>query len=109
MAKMVATESAVQIFGGAGVKRNEVVEQAGQALRNILTILAEAGGEPQHIARLIWYVVDKQACLSSCKQLGVIYRELIGEHYPVMTAVEVNALLEDAALVEIEATAVIPE
>jgi enamine deaminase RidA (YjgF/YER057c/UK114 family) len=86
----------------------DFAEQAGQALRNILAILAEAGGRPEHIARLVWYVVDKQEYLDSYKQLGAIYRELMGSHYPAMTAVEVSALMEDAARVEIEAMAVIP-
>jgi enamine deaminase RidA (YjgF/YER057c/UK114 family) len=83
-------------------------EQARQALRNVLAILAEAGGKPEHIARMTWYVVDKQVYTNSLKAVGVVYRELMGNHYPAMTAVEVSALMEDAAQVEIEATAVIP-
>lgn len=83
-------------------------EQAGQALRNVLTILAEAGGEPRHIARMTWYVVDKREYVDSYEKLGAIYRELMGNHYPTMTAVQVSALMEDWAKVEIEATAVIP-
>jgi enamine deaminase RidA (YjgF/YER057c/UK114 family) len=82
--------------------------QARQALQNILTILAEAGGRPEHIARLTWYVVDKTEYLASQKSLGAAYRELMGNHYPAMTAVQVSALLDDRARVEIEATAVIP-
>ena len=87
---------------------HDFAEQAGQALRNVLAILAEAGGRPEHIARMTWYVVDRQAYMDSLKAVGVVYRELMGNHYPAMTAVEVTALMEDAARVEIEATAVIP-
>ena len=84
------------------------VEQARQALLNIVAILAEAGGNPQHIMRLTWYVVDKQEYLECGKELGAVYREIMGNHYPAMTAVQVTALIEDEARVEIEATAVIP-
>jgi len=93
---------------GQQFQSDDFTEQARQALRNILTILAEAGGRPEHIARMNWYVVDKQEYMDSLKKLGVIYRELMGNHYPAMTALEVSALIEDAARVEIEATAVIP-
>jgi enamine deaminase RidA (YjgF/YER057c/UK114 family) len=86
----------------------DFVGQARQALENILTILAEAGGDAQHITRLVWYVVDKQEYLGCAKELGSVYREIMGKHYPVMTAVEVTALMEDKARVEIEAVAVIP-
>ncbi len=82
--------------------------QARQALQNILDILAEAGGEPQHIARLVWYVTDKEEYIASHRELGEAYTELMGKHYPAMTAVEVSALMEDRAKVEIEAVAVIP-
>lgn len=86
----------------------DFVDQARQALLNIVAILAEAGGKPEHITRLTWYVVDKQEYINCGKALGVAYREVIGNHYPAMTAVQVMALVEDAAKVEIEATAVIP-
>ena len=86
----------------------DFVGQARQALLNIVAILAEAGGKPEHITRLTWYVVDKNEYLKCGKALGVAYREIIGKHYPAMTAVQVTALVEDVARVEIEATAVIP-
>ena len=86
----------------------DFVGQARQALLNIIAILAEAGGKPEHITRLTWYVVDKQEYLDCGKELGAIYREVMGQHYPAMTAVQVTALMEDVARVEIEATAVIP-
>jgi enamine deaminase RidA (YjgF/YER057c/UK114 family) len=86
----------------------DFVGQARQALLNIVAILAEAGGKPEHITRLTWYVIDKDEYVNCGKALGEAYREIIGKHYPAMTAVQVTALVEDAARVEIEATAVIP-
>ncbi len=86
----------------------DFVGQASQALRNILAILAEAGGGPEHIVRLTWYVVDKREYLTCGRELGRAYREIMGAHYPAMTAVQVAALIDDRARVEIEATAVVP-
>jgi enamine deaminase RidA (YjgF/YER057c/UK114 family) len=89
-------------------RTNDFVSQVRQALQNILTILAEADGRPEHIVRLTWYVVDKHEYLACSKELGLVYRSLMGQHYPTMTVVQVTALMEDQARVEIEATAVIP-
>ena len=83
--------------------------QARQALKNILAVLAEAGGKPAHICRMTWYVTDKQEYLAHLRELGAAYREVIGNHFPAMTLVEVSALVEDGAKVEIEATAVVPK
>jgi len=83
--------------------------QARKALQNIVEVLAEAQAKPEHIVRMTWYVVNKQEYLNCSRELGVVYREIIGRHYPAMTAVEVTALMEDQARVEIEATAVVPE
>jgi len=80
-----------------------------QALKNILDILAQAGGKPEHLVRLTWYVLDRKEYLASLKELGAAYRELMGRHYPTMAVVQVSGLVEDAARLEIEATAVIPE
>jgi enamine deaminase RidA (YjgF/YER057c/UK114 family) len=88
---------------------NEFVGQARQALKNIVEILAEAKAKPEHITRMTWYVVDKKEYLAASKELGAVYREIIGHHYPAMTAVQVTALIEDQARVEIEVTAVIPD
>ncbi len=88
---------------------NDFVGQARQALANIVAVLAEAGARPEHIARMTWYVVDKDEYLASLSALGRAYREVIGSHFPAMTAVQVARLVEDGARVEIEATAVIPE
>ena len=87
----------------------DLVSQARQALRNIVAVLAEDDARPEHLVRLTWYVVDRQAYLDASKPLGEAYREVIGAHFPAMTAVEVSALMEAGAVVEIEATAVVPE
>jgi enamine deaminase RidA (YjgF/YER057c/UK114 family) len=87
---------------------DDFAEQVAQTLRNIVAVLAEAGAKPEHLTRLTWYVTDKQAYLSSLKSIGKCYREVIGKHYPAMALVQVVALVEDRAKVEIEATAVIP-
>ena len=86
----------------------DFVSQVRQTLHNVITVLAEAGGRPEHIVRLTWYIVDKQEYLASGKELGHIYRELMDNQYPAMSVVQVAALVEDLARVEIEATAVIP-
>lgn len=87
---------------------DDLVEQTRQALRNIVRVLAEAGARPEHIVRLTWYVVDKRDYIDRNAELGKVYREIIGRHYPAMTLVQVAALLEDRAKIEIEATAVVP-
>jgi len=84
-------------------------DQVRQALQNILAILAEGGAKPEHIVRMNWFVLDKKEYVAAYKQIGAIYREIIGRHYPAMTAVEVSGLLEPGARVEIEVTAVVPE
>lgn len=83
--------------------------QFAQALRNVLDVVREAGGTPEHIGRFTIYVTDKRAYLSAAKEIGATYRELMGRHYPAMALVQVADLLEEGALVEIEATAVLPE
>jgi enamine deaminase RidA (YjgF/YER057c/UK114 family) len=88
---------------------SDFVGQVRQALANVVAVLAQAGGRPEHVARMTWYVVDKDEYLASSRALGLAYREIMGRHYPAMTAVQVAALVEDGAKVEIEATAVIPD
>ena len=87
---------------------DDFVGQARQALTNIVAVLAEAGARPEHIARMTWYVTDKREYLASLKALGAVYRDVIGAHYPAMSAVAVAGLVEEGARLEIEATAVIP-
>jgi enamine deaminase RidA (YjgF/YER057c/UK114 family) len=97
-------------FDGQGEWRaRDFAGQFRQALANILEVLAEAGGKPEHLVRLTWYVLDKQEYLGALKEVGAAYRELMGRHYPVMAVLQVSGLVEDAARLEIEATAVIPE
>jgi enamine deaminase RidA (YjgF/YER057c/UK114 family) len=80
-----------------------------QALQNILEVLAEAGGRPEHLVRLTWYVLDKREYLAAIKDVGAAYRELLGKHYPAMAVLQVSGLVEEAARLEIEAIAVIPD
>jgi len=87
---------------------SDFVSQVRQTLQNVLTVLAEAGGKPEHLVRLTWYIVDKQEYLARGREIGSVYRELMGSHYPTMSVVQVAGLLEDMARVEIEATAMIP-
>jgi enamine deaminase RidA (YjgF/YER057c/UK114 family) len=86
-----------------------LVAQVRQALANILAVLAEAGGGPEHIGRLTWYVVDMAEYRASLAELGPAYRAVMGRHFPAMALVQVVALVEPEARVEIEATALIPD
>ena len=88
---------------------SELAGQARQALKNIVAILAEAGAGPEHICRMDWFLADVKEYNASLKELGAAYREVIGKHYPVMTAVQVGGFVETGAKVEIEVTAVLPE
>jgi len=83
--------------------------QVRQALLNIVEILKQANARPEHIARMTWYVLDKNEYLAAAKEMGAVYREIIGRHYPAMTVVQVSGFLEADARVEIEVTAVAPE
>jgi enamine deaminase RidA (YjgF/YER057c/UK114 family) len=99
---MIGSDAAGRLEGGG------FVGQARRALQNVVDVLLEAEASPTHIVRLTWYVVDKRQYLAASVELGKAYREIMGRHYPAMSVVEVAALLEDGALVEIEATAVLP-
>jgi enamine deaminase RidA (YjgF/YER057c/UK114 family) len=87
---------------------NDFIAQARQALVNIATLVEEAGGKVEHITRLTWFVVDKKEYLARQRELGEAYRAVMGRHFPAMTLVQVAALVEDEAKLEIEATAVLP-
>lgn len=112
---MSARGRQVHVAGQIGWDENgrlvstELVAQARQALRNIVTVLACDDARPEHLVRLTWYVIDRNAYIASGSALGEAYREVIGHHFPAMSAVEVSALIEPGALVEIEATAVVPD
>ncbi|MCA3212640.1 MAG: RidA family protein [Burkholderiales bacterium] len=86
---------------------DDLVAQVRQTLANVLAVLAEAGGDARHLVRMTWYLVDKREYLARAREIGAAYRELMGQNYPAMTAVQVAALIEDRAKVEIECTAVI--
>ncbi len=88
-------------------RSDDLVEQVRQALKNTLTVLAEAGVGPEQVVRMTWYIIDKRDYLDRSKEIGAVYRALMGRHYPAMAMVEVSALMEDRAMVEIETTAVL--
>ena len=88
---------------------DDFVGQFRQCLKNIVAVLAEAGAEPAHITSMTWYFIDKQDYLTNLKAIGAAYREVLGRHYPAMTAMQVAALIEDRAKIEIQAMAVVPE
>jgi enamine deaminase RidA (YjgF/YER057c/UK114 family) len=87
---------------------DDLVAQVRQALANIVEVLGEAGARPEHIVRMTWYVLDRQEYLDAQRAIGEVYREVIGRHFPAMSAVAVAGLMESRARVEIEATAVVP-
>ena len=84
-------------------------EQVEQALRNVVAVIAEGGARPEHLVRLTWFVTSRQAYIDQKREVGAAYRRVLGRHYPAMSLVQVAALVEPQALVEIEATAVIPD
>jgi enamine deaminase RidA (YjgF/YER057c/UK114 family) len=87
----------------------DFVDQARQALTNIVALVEEAGGTAKHVTRMTWFIVDKREYLSRLNDLGKAYQAVMGRHFPAMTMVQVVALIEDGAKVEIEATAVLPK
>jgi enamine deaminase RidA (YjgF/YER057c/UK114 family) len=88
---------------------DQLTDQVRQALRNIVRVLTEGQAEPRHLVRLTWYVVSREAYLREAREIGAVYREVLGKHFPAMSVVEVKGLVEKRALVEIEATAVVPD
>ena len=85
-----------------------IVDQFAQVFDNLLTVVRESGGKPEHIGRLTIYVTDLEAYVTNLKPIGEAYRKRMGRHYPAMALVEVKALMESNALIEVEATAVLP-
>lgn len=112
---VAARGTAVYVSGmigwdGQGVfHTDDFAGQTRQALRNIVAVLAEAGARPEHIVRMTWYVLDKREYVAAWPAIGQAYREIMGAHFPAMTAVQVAGLVEDRARVEIEVTAVVPD
>ncbi len=88
---------------------DDLVDQVRRTLENIVAVLAEAGGRPEHVTSMTWYLVDKRDYLARLRDIGSAYRDVIGRHYPAMAALQVTALMEDRAKVEIQAVAVIPD
>ena len=110
---IIAQGKQIFVGGQIGWNKDQVFEsthfvgQCEQALINIVEVLAQADAKPEHLVRLTWYVIDKTAYLQQQQALGKVYRKVIGRHFPAMTMVQVADLIEDQALIEIEATAVI--
>jgi enamine deaminase RidA (YjgF/YER057c/UK114 family) len=88
---------------------DRLTDQVKQALTNIVRVLKQGRAEPRHLVRLTWYVMSREAYLREVRGIGAAYREVLGKHFPVMSVVEVSGLMEPRALVEIEATAVVPD
>jgi enamine deaminase RidA (YjgF/YER057c/UK114 family) len=107
--KMVFVSGMIGWDAQCEFQTDDFAGQTAQALRNVVAVLAEAGARPEHIVRMTWYVTDKQEYVAAYKAIGVVYRDIIGAHYPAMTAVQVAGLVEDRAKVEIEVTAVLPD
>ena len=112
----VAAEGRMLFLGGLigwnaaqEFETDDFAGQVAQALRNIVAVLATGGARPEHIVRMTWFVTDKQEYLGALREIGLAYKETIGRHYPAMAMVQVVALLEDRAKVEIEVTAVVPK
>ncbi len=106
--KLVFVGGQVGWNGQQQFESDDLADQVRQTLSNIVEILAEGGAKPEHIVRMTWYVTDKEEYVAAYPAIGKHYRELIGRHFPAMTAVEVADLVEDRAKVEIEVTAVVP-
>ena len=87
---------------------HDLVSQVRQTLQNIVDVLAEAGAKPEHVVSLTWYLTDKKDYLDNLASIGKVYRDVMGRHFPAMAVVQVTALVEDDAKVEIQATAVVP-
>ncbi len=111
---MIASGRVLAIAGQVGwdarqhLVSADFLAQAAQALRNVADVLRTAGGDPEHLVRMTWYVLDAAEYRANAKALGAAYREIIGSHYPAMTLIVVAGLLEEGARVEIEATALLP-
>jgi enamine deaminase RidA (YjgF/YER057c/UK114 family) len=88
---------------------DDFVAQTAQALRNVLAVLRAAHAGPEHMVRMTWYIINRDTYIAHLKEIGAVYREILGKHFPAMTCIVVHALVEERALVEIEVTAVVPD
>ena len=107
--ELIVTGGLVGWNGGQVFETDDFVGQCEQTFKNIVAVLRQAGAGPEHLVRLTWYVTDKAEYLENQRELGIAYRNVIGRHLPAMAVVQVTALMEDRAKVEIEATAVLPD
>ena len=107
--RIIVTGGQIGWNGDQEFETDDFIGQCEQTLQNILDILAEDGAGPEHIVRLTWYITDKRAYVARQKELGQAYRRVMGRHFPAMAVVQVTALIEDRAKVEIEATAIVKE
>jgi enamine deaminase RidA (YjgF/YER057c/UK114 family) len=106
--QMIFVAGQVGWDGNEVFQTDDLVGQVRQALANIVAILAEAGARPEHIVRMNWYLADKDEYNARLAEIGAAYRELIGRHFPAMTALQVAGFVEDGAKIEIEVTAMLP-
>ena len=106
--KLVFVGGQIGWNGQCKFERHDLVGQVRQTLQNVVDVLAEAGAGPEHVASMTWYLTDKKDYLANLEGIGKAYREIIGRHFPAMAVVEVTALVEDEAKVEIQAIAVLP-
>ena len=107
--RIIVTGGQIGWNGDQEFETDDFIGQCEQTLQNILDILAEDGAGPENIVRLTWYITDKRAYVARQKELGQAYRRVMGRHFPAMAVVQVTALIEDRAKVEIEATAIVKE
>lgn len=107
--RLVFTAGVVGWTKDEAFEQTDMAGQFRQALENIVAILAEGGAKPEHVVRMTWFITDKREYLDNAREIGGIYREIMGKHFPVMAVIHVTGLMEDAAKVEIETTAVVPE
>jgi enamine deaminase RidA (YjgF/YER057c/UK114 family) len=107
--KLVFVGGQIGWTGQSRFETRDLVGQVRQTLQNVVDVLAEAGAKPEHIVSMTWYLIDKKDYLANLAGIGKAYREIIGRHFPAMAVVEVTALIEDDAKVEIQAMAVIPK
>lgn len=95
--------------GQSEFETDDLVGQVRQTLENVMAVLAAGGAGPEHITSMTWYFIDKREYLANLKEIGAAYRDVVGRHYPAMAALQVSALMEDRAKVEIQAIAVVPD
>lgn len=106
--RLLVTGGLIGWDGQQQFQSDDFIDQLRQTLRNTVEVLASGGAGPEHIVRMTWYITNKREYLDRQREIGAAYREIIGRHFPAMAVVEVAALLEDRARVEIETTAVVP-